>query len=76
MDWSRETVVVRESVDNNSVAWMVFERGVITLGTRACVNLVGTCRVEVFAVAAVAAEVTSIDEHACEGLNCALPTNR
>lgn len=68
VDFTKESVIIREAVDTQAVAWMVVSGTTATVGTQGC-NGIGTsaCVFQVFAVDAL---VTKADGYACEDVNC------
>lgn len=68
VDWSVESVVLREATHVQSVSWIVVEGQTVTLGTQGCVgggDLL--CGVTMLAIPAI---VTVGAAHACEDIGC------
>jgi hypothetical protein len=68
VDFTKESVIIREATDTQSLSWMVVSGGTVTVGTQGCVGVgTGAC---VFQVLAVDALVTRADGYACEDVKC------
>lgn len=74
VDFTKESVIVREATDAQGIAWMVVSGSTATVGTQGCAaGGSGTC---VFQVIAVDAVLTHADGYSCEAISCgALLTN-
>jgi hypothetical protein len=68
VDFTKESVIIREATDAQGLSWMVVSGSTATLGTQGCLAAgTGVC---VFHVIAVDALVTKADGYACENINC------
>ena len=68
VDWSTETVVLREATHEQDVSWIVTDGTNVTLGTQGCTGAgAPTCGVTMFAVPAI---VTTAAAYACTDIGC------
>jgi hypothetical protein len=68
VDFGSQTVVIREALDTQPIAWIVAKDGIITIGSQACTGAAnGTCSVTVFAVDAA---LTKAEAYTCEEIGC------
>lgn len=68
VDFTKESVIIREASDTQSVSWMVVSGSTVTVGTQGCVGAGGgACVFQAFAVDAL---VTKADGYACEDVKC------
>jgi len=68
VDFARQTVVLREALDTQPIAWIVGKDGTVTIGSQACAGAAnGTCSVTVFSVDGV---LTKAEAYACEDIGC------
>ena len=68
VDFTKESVIIREATDAQGIAWMVVNGTTATVGTQGCTGAgTGVCAFQVMAVDAV---VTKADGYACDDLNC------
>ena len=68
VDFTKESVIIREATDAQGIAWMAVSGTTATVGTQGC-KLTGTgaCLFQVIAVDAV---LTEADGYSCEDINC------
>ena len=68
VDFTKESVIIREALDDQSVSWMVVSGTTATVGTQGCTAAgTGVC---VFQAIAVDALVTKADGYSCKNINC------
>jgi hypothetical protein len=68
VDFTKESVIIREAVDTQSVSWMVVGGSTVTVGTQGCVGAgSGAC---VFQVIAVDTLATKAEGYSCQDLKC------
>ena len=68
VDFTKESVILREATDAQGVAWMVVTGTTATVGTQGCVGAgSGACVVQVVAVDAL---LTKADGYSCENIRC------
>jgi hypothetical protein len=68
VDFTKESVIVREDTDAQGIAWMVVSGTTATVGTQGCKAAgTGACKLQVIAVDAV---LTKADGYSCEDINC------
>jgi hypothetical protein len=68
VDFTTESVILREDTDGPGVAWMVVTGSTATVGTQGCVGAgTGTCVVKLVAVDAL---LTKADGYSCEDIKC------
>ncbi|CAN5763607.1 hypothetical protein BH11MYX4_BH11MYX4_22430 [soil metagenome] len=67
VDFTTETVVLREETDLHPVSWMVTEGDLVTIGSQGCATGAEVCSV---AVLAIDARVTKAEAYSCEALGC------
>lgn len=68
VDFTKESVIVREATDAQPVAWMAVTGSNATIGTQGCVGAgTGACIVQFFAVDAL---LTKADGFSCEDVKC------
>jgi hypothetical protein len=73
VDFTHETVVVREDTLAQGVSWVAVRGSVVTLGLQGCLTPADGCTTTIFAVPAV---VTSINTQSCDPVSCGFtPTN-
>jgi hypothetical protein len=74
VDFTKESVIIREALDTQSVSWMVVSGSTVTLGTQGCLGAgSGAC---VFQAIAIDALATKAEGYACKDVSCGTPTNR
>lgn len=72
VDWSRESVVLREATLQQGLQWLVASGDLVTVGVQGCVGAAAMgCRVTLYTVATV---VTRVEAATCEAAPCAAPT--
>ena len=68
VDFTKESVIIREALDSQSVSWMAVSGSTATVGTQGCIaNGTGACVFQVFAVDAL---LTKADGYSCKDINC------
>jgi hypothetical protein len=68
VDFTRESVILREATDAQPIVWMVVTGSTATVGTQGCVGAgTGACVVQLIAVDAL---LTKADGYSCEDLRC------
>jgi hypothetical protein len=71
VDWSRESVLLREATDAQAIRWMVVKDGKVTVGTQGCAGAglvtATTCQVEMIAIDAVVSEAKL---YSCDSVTC------
>ena len=74
VDFTKESVIIREATDAQAVSWMVVSGSTVTVGTQGCLGAdTGAC---VFQAIAVDALATKVEGFACADVSCGTPTNR
>ncbi len=68
VDWEKQTVLLREATDAQSISWIVIEGDTLTVGTQGCVSAgTGACAATLVVVPAVA---TKAKGHSCGSIAC------
>ena len=68
VDFTKESVIIREATDAQGISWMSVSGTTATVGTQGCIATGGeTC---VFQVIAVDAVLTTANTYSCEDINC------
>jgi hypothetical protein len=68
VDFTKESVIIREATDAQGIAWMTVSGTTATVGTQGCkAQGTGACKLQVIAVDAV---LTEADGYSCEDINC------
>jgi hypothetical protein len=68
VDFTRESVIIREATDTQAVSWLVVSGSTVTVGTQGCVGAAtGACVFQAFAVDAL---VTKAVGYACDDISC------
>jgi len=68
VDFTKESVIIREATDAQGIAWMVVSGTTATVGTQGCkATGTGACTFQVIAVDAI---LTEADGYSCEDINC------
>jgi hypothetical protein len=68
VDFTKESVIIREATDAQGISWMVVSGTTATVGTQGCkASGTGACAFQVIAVDAV---LTEANGYSCEDINC------